>query len=161
MTDSKGCLTEQYLYAKRINSEVQKLSPVLVRYHSLGVLFADAETENPDFRAAVRMQRKSSEAQGFCGIPEIASIQSESTALVGFFAAENGEKAILIVNYRNLFSAKASQNISVALKDACRVRVYQKGELISDVITQTILLRPDSCDGVFITFEKAQTVTEK
>ena len=151
MIDRESNLTEQYLYAKRINAEVQKLSPVLTPYRSLGVLCADAAKENPDLALAVKQQRKSSAAQGFSGVPEVRGVRSESTALAGFFANADGEKALLLVNCRDLFDAQAAQYITVDLNGAFRARVYQKGELTCDEIRRKITLRLDSCDGAFIT----------
>ena len=154
MIDRQGRLTEQYLYAKRINAEVQKLSPVLWPYRNLGVLCAEAAAENPDFSLAVRQQKKSSAAQGFSGIPEVRRVRSESTALVGFFENAAGGRALLLVNCRDLFDAAAAQFITVDLNGFFRVRVYQKGELVSDDRRSVLRLRLDSCDGAFITLEK-------
>ena len=151
MIDREGNLTEQYLYAKRINAEVQKLSPVLTPYRSLGVLCADAAKENPDLSLAVKQQRKSSAAQGFSGVPEVRGVRSDSTALAGFFANAAGEKALMIVNCRDLFDAAASQFVTVDLNGAYRVRVYQKGELTSDEVRCVVRLNLGSCDGAFLT----------
>ena len=151
MIDRKGNLTEQYLYAKRINAEVQKLSPVLSPYRSLGVLCAEAARENPDFSLAVKQQRQSSAAQGFTGIPEVRRVRSESTALVGFFESGEGCRALMPVNCRDLFDAAASQYIVIDLNGAYRVRVYQKGELTADAVQSVVRIRLGSCDGAFIT----------
>lgn len=151
MIDREGNLTEQYLYAKRINAEVQKLSPVLTPYRSLGVLCAAAAKENPDLALAVKQQCQSSAAQGFSGVPEVRGVRSDFTALVGFFTNEKGEKALIIVNCRDLFDAGASQYITVDLNGAYRVRVYQKGELTSDAVRSVVRLNLGSCDGAFIT----------
>ena len=154
MTDKDGNLTEQYLYAKRINGEVQKLSSVLSDYRSLGVVFSKAEKENRCFSSALKQQRKSNAEREFESIIEVLSVNSESTALIGFFENESGEKAIMIVNCRNLFDAEASQHITVELNNSYRVRVYQKGELVYDECCNSINLMLDSCDGVFITLDK-------
>ena len=154
MKDKTGSLTEQYLYAKRINAEIQKLSPVLSPYRSLGVLCADAKHENPDFRLAVRKQNKSSRTQGFYGIPEVKSIRSQSTVLAGFFADAQKNKALMLVNCRDTFDANASQRITVALSGDWRVRVYLHGELTQDCITNTVQTELGSCDGAFITLDR-------
>ena len=153
MTDKDGNLTEQYLYAKRINAEVQKLSPVLSDYRSLGVLFSQSKKENRCFASALKQQRKSNAERGFEGIPEVLSVYSEFTSLAGFFENEAGEKAIMIVNCRSLFDAEASQQITVELNCSYRVRIYQKGELASDECSSSVNLILDSCDGAFITLE--------
>ena len=151
MIDREGRLTEQYLYAKRINAEVQRLSPVLSSYRSLGVLCAEAAKENPDLSLAVKQQRRSSAAQGFSGIPEVRRVRSESTALAGFFENAGGERALMIVNCRDLFDAQAAQSVAVDLNGAFRVRVYQKGALTFDGRRDVVRLRLDSCDGAFLT----------
>ena len=155
MTDRSGCLTEQYLYARLINEEVQKLSPVLCRYRSLGVLFADAAEEKKDLAAAVKRQNDSSAAQGFRGIPEVRSVRAEAAALAGFFENAAGERALMLVNCRDLFNAQASQQICVDLNGVYRVRVYRKGEPVSDELRSVVRVRLGSCDGVFITLEKS------
>lgn len=157
MIDREGNLTEQYLYARRINAEVQKLSPVLTPYRSLGVLCADAAKENPDLALAVRQQRKSSAAQGFTGIPEVRGIRSGSTALIGFFENAQGDRALMIVNCRDLFDAAASQFVTVDLNGAYRARVYRKGELTSDEVRIVLRLELGSCDGAFITLTRDDT----
>ena len=154
MIDRDGNLTEQYLYAKRINAEVQKLSPVLTPYRSLGVLCADAAKENPDFSPAVRQQRKSSAAHGFSGISEVRRVRSESTALVGFFENAKGGRALMLVNCRDLFDAQASQSVVVDLNGSYRVRVYQKGELTLDAVQSIVRIRLCSCEGAFITLTR-------
>ena len=154
MIDRQGRLTEQYLYAKRINAEVQKLSPVLWPYRNLGVLCAEAAAENPDFSLAVRQQQKSNAAQGFSGVPEVRRVRSESTALVGYFENAAGGRALLAVNCRDLFDAAAAQFVTVDLNGFFRVRVYQKGELVSDDRRSVLRLRLDSCDGAFVTLDR-------
>lgn len=154
MTDKDGNLTEQYLYAKQINAEVQKLSPVLSPYRSLGVLCAEAHRENGDFRAAVKQQKQSSREQGFYGVPQVLSVRSDTTALVGCFENKQGGKALMLVNCRDLFDAKASQVVRVALNDVYRVRVYQKGELVLDTRSSAAVVTLDSCGGAFITIDK-------
>ena len=157
MIDRDGNLTEQYLYAKRINAEVQKLSPVLTPYRSLGVLCADAASENHDLSLAVKQQRQSSAAQGFYGVPEVRRVRSDATALAGFFENAEGEKALMIVNCRDLFDAAASQFVTVDLNGAYRVRVYQKGELTSDEVRSVVRLELGSCDGAFVTLTPGST----
>ncbi|MBQ6165762.1 MAG: hypothetical protein IJK23_14930 [Clostridia bacterium] len=153
MTDKEGRLTEQYLYARRINAEVQKLSPVLSRYRSLGVRFADAARENSVLAPAVKQQNKSSDAQGFFGIPEVKRVFAQSTALAGFFENAEGGKALMLVNCRDLFDASAAQEITMELGGEHRVRVYRKGEQVSDGRRERIRVRIGSCDGVFITID--------
>ena len=154
MTDRSGTLTEQYLYAKRINAAVQKLSPVLFPYRSLGVLPAQATKENPDFAAAVKQQRISSARQGFAGIPEVLRVRSESTALVGYFANETGAKALMLVNCRDLFDHEASQQICLDLNGSFRVRAYRDGELFLDETKSIVRLTVASGDGVFVTLDR-------
>ncbi len=153
MTDKNGDLTEQYLYAKRINAEVQKLSPVLSAYRSLGVLSTDAKKENRYLSTAVKRQNKRSAERGFSGIAEVKRISSESTALAGYFRNGAGGKAILLVNCRDLFDSAASQRITAELSGEYRVRVYQKGGLVSDGRRSVVDVTLGSCDGAFITLD--------
>lgn len=155
MTDKQGNLTEQYLYAKRINAEIQKLSPVLTPYRSLGVLPSKAMKENPDFSLALKQQKESSAWQGFTGIDEVKAVYSESTALVGYFEKEDkSAKGLMIVNCRDLFDSGASQGVKIVLTRPCKVKVYQKGEKIGEkTIRESFEVHPDSCDGIFITLE--------
>ena len=154
MKDKDGRLTEQYLYAKRINAEVQKLSPALSPYRSLGVLCAEAAAENPAFIGAVGQQRRSSAERGFSGLPEVRRVRSESTALVGFFEDAKGGKALMLVNCRDPFYPDAAQWVTVDLNGAYRVRVWQKGALVADERRGVVRLRLGSCDGAFITLEQ-------
>lgn len=156
MTDKDGSLTEQYLYAKRINAEIQKLSPVLADYRSLGVLSADAEKENRYLSPAVKRQNKRSKERGFSGIAEVRRVSSGSTALTGYFQNDAGGKAILLVNCRDLFDASASQRITVELNGEYRVRVYQKGELVADDRRSVVDIRLGSCNGAFITLDEVK-----
>ena len=153
MTDKEGNLTEQYLYAKRINREIQKLSPVLSEYRSIGVLFAQAEKENRDMRFALKQQRKSSSRQGFHGIDAVRAVKSESTALVGYFENSESGKALMIVNCRDMFDSGASQNVTAELNAPYYVRIYQKGGLVSEGYKESIKICLDSCDGAFITLQ--------
>lgn len=153
MIDKNGGLTEQYLYAKRINAEIQKLSPVLTPYRSLGVLCPQNAQENPDLAPAVAQQRASSAERGFTGVPEVVSVRVGSTLLAGFFENADGGKALMLVNCRDLFDASAKQYVTVDLNGFFRVRVYQKGELTSDEVRSIVRVKLDSCDGVFITLD--------
>ena len=156
MTDRSGRLTEQYLYAKRINAAVQKLSPVLTPYRSLGVLPAEAAREDPDFAPAVKQQRQSSARQGFEGIPEVLHVRSGSTALVGYFANEAGEKALMIVSCAGLFDPKAPQQVCLDLNGFFRVRAYRDGEAFLDGTKSIVRLDVAPGDGVFVTLENEE-----
>ena len=155
MTDPNGLPTEQYLYARRINAEVQKLSPVLSRYRSLGVRFAEAAAENKDLAPAVKRQNESSAEQGFYGIPEVLRIRAESSALVGFFENAQGGRALMLLNCKDLFSPYADQHIAVDLNGAYRVRIYQRGGLTEDGVRTVVRLRLGSCDGALVTLDPA------
>jgi hypothetical protein len=149
--DYNGNLTEQYLYVKRVNAEIAKLSPVLKDYRSLGVEFAKAKRLNHHFVFACRKQKKNNKAQGFTGIPAVKSIESESTALAGYFANTQGRNALMLVNCRNIYDPYASQNITVKFARKYTVSVYEHGERTRTENTDEITVTPGSCDGVFIT----------
>ena len=61
----------------------------------------------------------------------------------------------MLVNCRDLFDASASQRITVELNGEYRVRVYQKGELVADDRRSVVDIRLGSCNGAFITLDRA------
>ena len=153
MVDKQGNVTEQYIYAKRINSEIIKLSPVLVHYRNLGVTQTKSEKTNPHFAAALLKQAANNREQGFDGIPQVRCIESESSALAGYFREENGSShALMLVNCKNLYDSEASQYITVKFASTVNAAVYAHGEKISEVSTSALKIDIGSCDGVFITF---------
>lgn len=154
IVDYGGNLTEQYLYVKRINSEIQKLSPVLKDYRSLGVVFADEKKKNPHFVLARAQQAKDNRIQGFSGISAVKGIESEGTALVGFFENSVGGNALMIVNCKNIYDPYAFQSVTVRFDGVYTVSVYEHGELKRQAVTDEMIVSAGSCDGVFVTFEK-------
>jgi len=150
--DYDGNLTEQYLYARRINEEIQKLSPVLKDYRSIGVEFVKSKKHNPHFIFGEIKQKKNNRTDGFSGIKKVKNIQSEDTAIAGYFENKNGGNALMLVNCKNIYSPYASQNITVEFDGEVSLRVYKKGELSEEKITSKITVNSDSCDGIFITF---------
>lgn len=156
MIDKQGIVTEQYLYAKRINNELNALSPVYMRYRNLGVLPSNAKRETGYLKRAFKAQKNSSDKKGFSGLDCIERISSEYSVITGYFA-ENGGKgyAVMPVNCRDLYSPDANQNIQVYLKHPCTVTVYKNGkvsETFEAVKDFTVSLQ--SCEGAFITIDK-------
>lgn len=89
--DYDGRLTEQYLYMKRVNAEIVKLSPVIKDYRSLGVRLYKGRKSNPHFALALPVQNGNSKRAGFCGIDKVTDIESESTVLAGYFVNADGK----------------------------------------------------------------------
>ncbi len=156
MLDRQGNLTEQYIYAKKINAEIQSLSEVLKNYRSLGVVPAAAKKENPHFSLAVEKQKKNNAVQGFSGIPLVKSVCSESSMLVGYFKNPvSGTYAMMLVNCKNLYDPAASQKVRVAFESPVNVKVYSHGRLIMNrEVQKEIEFEIGSCDGVFVEFKK-------
>lgn len=156
MIDKQGNVTEQYLYAKRVNGELASLSPVYMRYTNLGVLPSIAKKETGYLKRAFNAQRNSSLKSDFSGLDCVESIHSAYSALTGYFAENSGNGyAILPVNCRDLYSPNAEQNINIELKYPCAVTVYKNGtvsETFEGVNAFTVSLQ--SCEGVFITISK-------
>ncbi len=155
MMNRDGTLTEQYLYAKRVNEEIKALSPVISKYRSLGVLPSESEKANHMFDMAFRYQRNSSKEQGFSGINEVAAVTSEFSALVGYFKhGETDSKALMIVNCKDLFDSGASQCATVHFNGKHNVSVYKKGKKVKEFKDACkVYFRFESCDGVFITID--------
>lgn len=151
--DYDGNLTEQYLYVKKVNSEIQKLSPVIKNYRSLGVMFTKAKKLNHHFVFAVPSQKKDNRIQGFGGIGEVAEITGEATALAGFFENPDGRKALMLVNCGCIYDPYIEQNITVKLTAEHSVAVYEHGEKTREEKTRVITVCPGSCDGIFITLD--------
>ncbi len=149
--DYDGNLTEQYLYVKRVNAEVVKLSPVIKDYRSLGVCLFKGKKVNPHFALALPKQNANNKRTGFSGINEVKSIESESTVLAGYFTNAQGKKALMIVNCRNIYDPYAAQTVTVRLKSKTTVNVYEHGELTKTENTDVLTVRPGSCDGIFVT----------
>ncbi len=150
-----GTLTEQYLYARRVNAEIKELSPVISKYRSLGVLPTKAQKANHMLDMAFKYQKQSSKEQGFWGIDEVRCIVSESSALVGYFKCEENEsKGLLIINCKDLFDSTASQCATVHLNGKHDVAVYKKGKKAKEIkATDKVYFSFESCDGVFITID--------
>jgi len=158
MIDKDGNLTEQYLYSKRANEQFQKLCPVLSRYKSLGVLPTKSDKKNPQFALAQYRQKKASERRGFKGIDLVKEIRSDSSALAGYFKHENdGSYGVMIVNCKDFYDPTASQRAKIDFAKRVNVKVYQKGELVKKAEgIQSLCLRLDSCEGVFVTIEESK-----
>jgi hypothetical protein len=155
MIDNDGNLTEQYLYSKRANAQLQKLSPVLSRYKSLGVLPTKSKKKNPQISLALNRQKKASERQGFYGIDIVREISSESSAIAGYFVnKDTGGYGIMLVNCKDMYDYRASQKIEISFLRKVSVSVYQKGELVKSAeVTGSLCVEPDSCEGVFVAVE--------
>ena len=148
--DYNGNLTEQYLYVKRVNSEIVKLSPVIKDYRSLGVSLFKGRKINPHFALALHKQNKNNKNTGFAGTEAVKSIESESTVLVGYFKNADDKKALMLVNCRNIYDPHASQTVTVRFGQKYKVSVYEHGELTGTENTDTLTVTPDSCGGIFI-----------
>ncbi len=155
MIDKDGNLTEQYLYSKRANEQLQKLSPILSHYCSLGVLPVNSDKNNAQLRMAFRKQRKASVKQGFRGIDAVKSISSQSSALAGYFKHKDSQGyGIMIVNCKDFYDHSASQTVKIELSKPMNTAVYKKGELISKAKnSKSISIEIDSCAGVFLTLK--------
>lgn len=155
MMNGDGTLTEQYLYARRMNAEIKELSPVISQYRSLGVLPSTSKGKNHTFDKAFKYQRDSSKQQGFFGIDEVKCVRSETSALVGYFGHEETEgKGLLIVNCKDLFDSSAQQSVSVELNGLHDVAVYKKGRKYIELKqVGKVCFTFDSCDGVFVTID--------
>ena len=155
MIDKNGNLTEQYLYSKRANEQLQKLSPVLSRYRSLGVLPTISKKVYSPFSFALHMQKKAAERRGFKGIDIVSEIRSESSALAGyFFCKDTGGYGIMLVNCKNMYDPTASQKIEIRFANKVNASVYQKGELVKSVDeADSLCVELDSCEGTFLTIE--------
>lgn len=151
--DYDGNLTEQYLYVKRINEEISKLSPVLKDYRSLGVEFPKAKKLNHHFVFACKKQKMNNKIQGFSGIPAVTSIESESTALVGYFKNQQEKNAIMLVNCQNLYDPYASQKITIKFTKKYTISVYEHGERTRTENTDEMSVTLSSCDGAFMTLD--------
>ena len=149
--DYDGNLTEQYLYVKRVNAEIVKLSPIVKNYRSLGVQIFKGRKNNPHFMLAVPKQNKNNKAQRFNGISSIRSVESESTVLAGYFRNAEGENAVMLVNCQNIYDPYASQRVTLKLDRNMNVGIYEHGELTREENADEITVNMNSCDGVFIT----------
>lgn len=149
--DYDGNLTEQYLYVKRVNAEIVKLSPIIKNYRSLGVQIFKGRKNNSHFMLAVPKQNKNNKAQRFNGISSIRSVESESTVLAGYFRNAEGENAVMLVNCQNIYDPYASQRVTLKLDRNMNVRIYEYGELTKKENADEITVNMNSCDGVFIT----------
>ena len=128
MIDRQGRVTEQYLYARRLNAELNRLSPAYMKYRSLGVLPAQAKRSGGPMRSALRRQRKSSLQKGFAGIGPVCGVVTESSALAGYFKQREGPGfALMLVDCAGLYRPGAKQDVSVELAKPCRVRLYRNG----------------------------------
>ncbi len=156
MIDKKGNVTEQYLYAKRINGELNNLSPVFMRYRNLGVLPSIAKKETGYLKRAFSAQKKSSAQKGFSGIECVEKIRSDYSALTGYFAGNNGKGyALMLVNCRDLYTPEAGQEINVHLKYPCTVTVYKNGTVFEiKEACKNITVTLESCEGAFVTIDK-------
>lgn len=151
--DYNGNLTEQYLYVKRINNEIVKLSPIIRDYSSLGVQIFKGRKNNPHFSLAVPKQNKNNKIIKFNGIPRVRSIESESTVLAGYFRNSKKKNAVMLVNCRDIYNPYASQNITLKLTSRTKVGIYEHGELTRTEESYEITVNAGSCDGIFITFD--------
>jgi len=156
MVDKQGKVTEQYLYAKRVNKELNALSPVYMQYKNLGVLPAIAEKNNRDLKYALNAQKKSSAKKDFYGIDSVEKISSEYSALAGYFKkTDGGGSAIMLVNCRDLYSPEAGQKVSVKLKYPCTVTVYINGKVKqTEKDGNSFSVSLQSCEGAFVTIDK-------
>lgn len=152
--DYDGNLTEQYLYVKRMNAEIAKLSPVIKDFRSLGVRIFKGRKNNPHFALAVPKQNKNNKIIGFNGIPKVRSIESESTVIAGYFKNAKGKNAVMLVNCRDIYNPYASQKITVKLYNKSAVGIYEHGELTRKEESYEITVNAGSCDGIFIVFDE-------
>ncbi len=152
--DYDGNLTEQYLYVKRINREIVKLSPVISQFRSLGVQIFKGRKNNPHFSLAVAKQKKNNRIIGFNGITEIGNVDCDSTVIVGYFENSQGRKAVMLVNCQDIYNPYASQKVTVKFRERMKIRIYEHGELTKEEINDEATVDMASCDGAFVEFEK-------
>ena len=151
--DYEGSLTEQYLYVKRVNAEIVKLSPVINDYRSLGVCLFKGRKRNPHFMLALPKQNANNRLARFGGFKEVKSTESESTVLTGYFKNAEGKKALMLVNCRSLYDPYASQTVTFRFDKKYTVSVYEHGVLTRTENTDVLTVHPGSCDGIFITLD--------
>jgi len=151
MIDQQGRVTEQYLYARRLNTQLNLLSPVYMKYQNLGVLPAQAAKSGGAMRAALRRQKKSTLKKGFASIEPVGGVVSQRNALAGYFKENDGPGfALMLVDCAGLYRSGARQDVAVALTKPCRVRLYQNGVLAREEEACrrfTVTLEPG--EGVF------------
>lgn len=153
MIDLEGNVTEQYLYAKRINAELAALSPVYMPYKSLGVLPANSARENKDVKKAFGTLKKEASKRGFQAPSVFDRVNTEYPALVGYFEKEGGGYACMIVNCRNLYSSER-QKTYVSLNEKRNIRVYRNGKLYEERLhAKGIPVIIDAGAGAFITVD--------
>ncbi|NLP47870.1 MAG: hypothetical protein GX345_02885 [Clostridiales bacterium] len=156
MVDDRGRLTEQYLYAKRLNKEMAALSPIYMKYENLGLLPAKANRDESVMKTAHKRQIKSSKMQGFKGIEPVEGVNSVSGALVGYFKEKAGEGfALMAVNSAGLEKIHTSNKIIVRLKFDCEVLIYQADQEVKKIEkTRQVKLDLGGGQGAFLTIRK-------
>jgi len=156
MIDKQGRVTEQYLYARRLNAELNLLSPVYMKYQNLGVLPASAKNSGGAVRSALRRQKKSAQNKGFGGIAPVGGVVSQRNALAGYFKeAEGAGFALMLVDCAGLYRPAFKQDVSVELTKPCRVRLYQNGALArEESACRRFTVTLASGEGIFAQIEE-------
>lgn len=155
MLDYDGNVTEQYIFVKEVNRELQALSGVYMKYDSLGVRTSVCPRMNFDMSLPFLYQKFKS--RSFVPPEIIKNVRSVSPALVGYFKEHGGNgTALMLVNCRSLYSPYADNTYSVEFTSPVNAEIYTCGVLSEAVAWATSLtVKSGSCDGIFITIRAA------
>lgn len=156
MKEPDGTMTEQFLYAKRVNKELNALSPVYMRYRSLGVRAINPRKNSSGMRRALAYQKKSSDAGGFFGLPDLCDVSAPKSALIGYFQENIGGAgaALMVVDCANIYSPGAAQTAQIALRTPRRVCVFRYGTLsYEENECLNISVSLGAGEGVFVTID--------
>lgn len=156
MKEPDGTMTEQFLYAKRVNKELNALSPVYMRYRSLGVLALNPRKNSSGMRRALAYQKKSSDSDGYFGLRNLCDVSAQKSALIGYFQENNGGAgvALMVVDCANIYNPDAKQTAILAFHTPRRVCIYRHGMLSvekRECLKTSVVL--DAGEGVFVTID--------
>jgi hypothetical protein len=144
MIDKKGNKTPIYTYVKDVNTEIKKFQNIFLNFKNLGVMVFPSVDASPELYMVNPLKSWS----------PINKVTSEYPVIVGCFDDNNGNKAIVLVNYSDP-GKKLSNKVTINLNGLKGLTVYKKGEpIVTPLNGGSYEVNLEYGEGQFILFNK-------
>jgi hypothetical protein len=144
MIDKKGNKTPIYTYVKDVNTEIKKFQNIFLNFKNLGVMVFPSVDASPELYMENPLKSWA----------PIKSVTSEHPVVVGCFEDNNGNKALVLVNYSDP-GKKLSNKVTINLNGVKGLTVYKKGKpIVTPLNGGSYEVNLEYGEGQFILFNK-------
>jgi hypothetical protein len=144
MIDTKGNKTPIYTYVQTVNKEVIAFQNAYLNFHNVGVMVYPSVDASPELYMENPLKSWA----------PIKSVTSEHPVVVGCFEDNNGNKALVLVNYSDP-GKKLSNKVTINLNGVKGLTVYKKGKpIVTTLNGGSYEVNLEYGEGQFILFNK-------